>query len=373
MTRIVIAGAGLAGLSCALVLRRYGHEVTVFEKRSFPFHKVCGEYVSNEVLPFLSAFNIDVSGCGSSRLSRLKVTGPRGAVLECPLDLGGFGLSRYRFDELLYEACRSRGIAFHTGTKVHDIRFRENAFHIALPDRNVQADLVIGAWGKRSNLDQKLDRRFFGRRSTFMAVKYHVRAELPKDQIQLDLFPHGYSGICAIEDGQYSLCYLCRADSLRRYGGSIRKMEREVLFSNPALRAHLEAAEYLSETPRVISQISFESKPLTAGHVLFCGDSAGMISPLFGNGMAMAIRSGKFLAELIHLHLQTDPGLLERSGLERLCEREWRRNFRFRIGTGRLVQNLFTRPFLADAGIRTLGAIPGVARMLVKNSHGRPF
>ncbi|HEY0897631.1 MAG TPA: FAD-dependent oxidoreductase, partial [Sphingobacteriaceae bacterium] len=265
-----------------------------------------------------------------------------------------------------------RGIRFHTGTKVHDIRFSGNAFHISLHDRIMQADLVIGAWGKRSNLDQKLNRRFFYRRSPFMAVKYHVRSDFPEDLIQLDFFRGGYSGICRIEGGQYSLCYLSRAETLKRYG-SLREMEREVLFSNPALRAHMEPAEYLSGSPHVINQISFESKPLTGGHVLFCGDSAGMISPLFGNGMAIAIRSGKFLAEVIHLHLQADPSLLDRSALERQYEREWQRNFRYRIGAGRLVQSLFMRSFLADAGIRMLGAIPGAVRRLVENSHGRPF
>ena len=135
----------------------------------------------------------------------------------------------------------------------------------------------------------------------------------------------------------------------------------------------MEQAEPLSAAPQVISQISFESKPLTGGHMPFCGDSAGMISPLFGNGMAMAIRSGKLLAEVIDLHLRTDPALNDRSGLERRYEREWLRNFRYRIGTGKLVQKLFMQPLLADAGIRGLNAIPGAARLLVKNSHGRPF
>ena len=50
---VVIIGGGLAGLTCALHLSRKGVDVLLIEKNTYPHHKVCGEYVSNEVLPYL--------------------------------------------------------------------------------------------------------------------------------------------------------------------------------------------------------------------------------------------------------------------------------------------------------------------------------
>jgi 2-polyprenyl-6-methoxyphenol hydroxylase-like FAD-dependent oxidoreductase len=50
---VLIVGGGLAGLVSALLLAQEGHLVTVVEKKVYPFHRVCGEYVSNEVLDFL--------------------------------------------------------------------------------------------------------------------------------------------------------------------------------------------------------------------------------------------------------------------------------------------------------------------------------
>ncbi|HEX6334505.1 MAG TPA: FAD-dependent oxidoreductase, partial [Flavisolibacter sp.] len=41
---IAIAGGGLAGLCCAILLQRQGRRVVLFEKEKYPFHKVCGEY-----------------------------------------------------------------------------------------------------------------------------------------------------------------------------------------------------------------------------------------------------------------------------------------------------------------------------------------
>ena len=48
-----IVGGGLAGLCLSIQLARLGHRVVVFEKNSYPFHKVCGEFVSNESAGFL--------------------------------------------------------------------------------------------------------------------------------------------------------------------------------------------------------------------------------------------------------------------------------------------------------------------------------
>ncbi len=58
---IAIIGGGLAGLTAALDLADKGKEVLVIEKNRYPRHKVCGEYVSNEVRPYLDFLGVDLS------------------------------------------------------------------------------------------------------------------------------------------------------------------------------------------------------------------------------------------------------------------------------------------------------------------------
>ena len=50
---IAIVGGGLAGLSLSILLARKGFRICLFEKESYPFHKVCGEYISMESWDFL--------------------------------------------------------------------------------------------------------------------------------------------------------------------------------------------------------------------------------------------------------------------------------------------------------------------------------
>src|SRR5688572_19390952 len=99
MKDVIIVGGGLAGLVNAIVLAKAGLQVVLIEKKQYPFHKVCGEYVSNEVLPFFHSLGIFPENLGASHISRLQVSSPSGQrVLHMPLDLGGFGISRYALD-----------------------------------------------------------------------------------------------------------------------------------------------------------------------------------------------------------------------------------------------------------------------------------
>ena len=72
--------------------------VLLLEKKSYPFHRVCGEYVSNEVEPFLIRHDLFPSELEPSHISKFKLTSTNGNVADLTLDLGGFGVSRYSLD-----------------------------------------------------------------------------------------------------------------------------------------------------------------------------------------------------------------------------------------------------------------------------------
>ena len=58
--QIIIIGGGLAGLISGIHLAKNGFSVIIFEKNEYPKHKVCGEYISNEILPYLKLLNLDI-------------------------------------------------------------------------------------------------------------------------------------------------------------------------------------------------------------------------------------------------------------------------------------------------------------------------
>ena len=368
---IGIIGAGLAGLTSAILLRKRGYPVTIIEKKEFPFHRVCGEYVSNEVLLFFKSLEIDISQFNPSSISRLTISSAAGRLVEIPLEMGGFGISRYVFDNYLYQEAKASGVEFILA-KANNITFENEQFTIDLSSGTaLHCDLAIAAYGKRTNLDQKLNRAFFYQRSPYMGVKYHIKTDLPQDMIRLDNFEGGYCGTCKIEDDLYNLCYLTKTENLKGHK-SISGMEHKILFKNPHLKKIFSNAEFILDKPEVINEISFEKKTLVEGHILFCGDAAGMITPLCGNGMAMAIHSGKLLAEcIIQSGSYIDPA--SRLSLERNYKNQWENQFAMRLKAGRYIQKLLMHPQFSNLAINLLKSSNRLSEMVVKSTHGKSF
>ena len=367
-TSVVIIGGGLAGLVSAYLLAKNGSAVILVEKKNYPFHRVCGEYVSNEALGFLKREELIPSDLELPQIENFLFSDTMGRSVSLPLDLGGFGISRFEFDYFLFKRATEAGVKFLTGTQVFDVNFspKEDLFNIELSDSTILTSKhVIGAFGKRSKLDKVLNRKFIEKRSPFIGVKYHVKTDESKNTVALHNFEGGYCVINAIEDNKINICYLGSRDQLRSFG-SIEEMEKQVLWKNPFLKKLFSESEFLLDKPEVINEINFEPKKLIENHILMAGDAAGLITPLCGNGMAMAIQSGKIAAETILSYK-------ERNDIERKYEQDWKKLFQKRLWVGRKTQLLFGANKSSILAGKLIKNFPGIANLILKNTHGKPF
>jgi len=370
-SEILIIGGGLSGLINAILLRKAGFEVRLLEKKRYPFHRVCGEYISNEVIPFLQAHDLYPDHLAPPEITKFQLTSVSGRAAHMDLDLGAFGVSRYALDAYWVEKAKALGVVIQEGTTVSEVSFEEDTFRIkSRKGDSYEADWVIGAFGKRSIVDKHLNREFMTRRSPYIGVKYHLYIDEPKDQIALHNFAGGYCGISQIEEGKYNLCYLSHRDNLREHG-NIEQMEAAILHQNPYLKRIFHEGEFLWEKPEVINEISFEPKKAVEQHVLMSGDAAGLITPLCGNGMALAIHSAKILSETLIQYGQS--GTSNRLQVEEVYTQAWNGLFSRRLWAGRQIQRLFGSPRLSDWAVDIARNVGPVANFLMKNTHGEPF
>ena len=371
---LAIVGGGLAGLALSIQTARSGYKVILFEKEQYPFHRVCGEYISLESWDFLKGLGVDMDSLNVSHINRLCVSAVNGRSFEQKLPLGGFGISRYKLDHVLAQIAKGAGVILHEQTRVNDIHYAHENFNIGTTKGNFNAKVVAGSFGKRSNLDVKWKRPFTiakkSKLNNYIGVKYHVRYDFPGDLIALHNFKKGYCGISKVEDDKYCLCYLTNADNLQNSNNDIRKMEQNILSVNPHLKKIFTECEMLWKEPVTISQISFDKKNLVEDHVLMIGDAAGMIAPLCGNGMSMALHSSKIAAELILKFLD---GTISREIMEQKYSEKWNKLFADRLKTGRMLQLLFDTQWLTTFIIGLGRVFPSFIKMLIRQTHGKPF
>jgi flavin-dependent dehydrogenase len=369
-----IIGGGLAGLAMSIQLRDKGHAVALFEKEKYPFHKVCGEYISMESWDFLQSLGLPLGSMNLPLVKRLVVSSPDGNCLEQELPLGGFGISRYCLDNELRKIAVEKGVRLYEETKVEAVSFSRDEFTLNTSSGNYTCRVCCGSYGKRSNIDARLRRRFMKDRgrllNNFIAVKYHVKMPIEPGTIALHNFRDGYCGISAIEEGKCCLCYLTTAANLKASNNSIIQMEKQVLSKNRYLDHIFRNSEMLYEAPLAISQVSFSKKTQVEDHLLMLGDAAGMITPLCGNGMSMALHSSKIAAALVSDFLY---GNSSREEMERRYERQWKQNFGSRLATGRLIQKMFGKEWVTNRFIAIMKHLPPITRALIRQTHGQPF
>jgi flavin-dependent dehydrogenase len=294
----------------------------------------------------------------------------RGKSKTLPLDLGGFGISRYTFDFFLYNKAKSLGVIFYLKEEAEKILFDHEKFLVKTQNRDLEGDIVIGAFGKRSKVDIQLGRSFIQKRSPYVGVKYHIKTDHPDDMIALHNFDGGYCGISNVEGGKTNLCYLTQRENVRTFK-SIREMEEAVVFKNPFLRSIFTNSQFLFDKPETINEISFETKLPVEDHILMTGDAAGMITPLCGNGMAMAIHSSKIASDLL-VKYATQKNF-SRTLLEQEYTAAWNKLFKKRLWFGRQVQSLFGSEWASNAAVNLAINFRPLANMIIKGTHGDPF
>lgn len=364
---LIVIGGGLAGLTASLTGQKQGLTVALIEKGDYPRHRVCGEYVSQEVVPIFQALDVPLTDLHPPVITHLKLTSPKGRVFTSELPLGALGLSRFGFDRHLYQHASGRGVSFFLNQKANQISWDGRNFQVQTQQGAAfRAPVVISAFGKRSNLDRILNRRFFTQRSPYMGVKFHAEWDMPSHLVELHNFRAGYCGVSRIESGHVNICYLTTRDHLRRLG-SIEMLEKKVLYQNPHLAHVLQKAKPVWNKPLTINEISFARKGPVENHILMAGDAAGLIAPLSGNGMAMAIQAGHaaagFAAEFL-------TGTISRPEMEQRYATFWRKSFASRLWVGRNAQTLFQQQWLAEGSVRGMKAFPSVARWIIQQTHG---
>lgn len=319
---LLIAGAGIGGLTAALSLARRGIASTVIEKRTGFGETGAGLQItpnSGRVLDALDlALPLKRVGVSSHGLT-VRRWRDGGSIVEMPADAARQPtpfrlLSRIDLHTILLDATRAMpNIRFIVGRGVEDVRQDEAGVTAALTGQNggerLQGLGLIGAdglWSRvRSLAGDEAAPAFTGyeawRTMIPTASAPHLAGEKPG--VTLHLGPRRHAVHYPVSSGrQINLVVLRQAQEARE--GWSREGRRV------ALREHLaEAAPALRQladaAPGWQVWSLFDRKPaaMAKGRIALLGDAAHPVLPFLAQGASLAIEDAGVLARLLAEHL----------------------------------------------------------------------
>jgi len=362
-----IVGGGIAGLSLAIRMQLAGWRVLVLEQHAYPRHKVCGEYVSAEVVPYLAYLGIKLPEEVYPRIKTLWLTVSSGRGLSSDLEMGGIGISRFAFDSLLAKRATEVGVKIKTETVGGMQGTPPNARLICRSGSHYACTQVVFAHGKHGSPDRFLQRSAIPDKQEYSGLKWHMKADdWPENLVALHNFPGGYVGISKVEDNWVNVCALVQTRLLRS-GQRPEEIFKWVMARNPHVAKFMQTATPRWESPMAIGAVHFKPKSLVEGNSYLVGDAAGLIAPLTGNGMARAVRSSTILANT-----------LLSAGKVAASEAIWQEQYASQMKTmqaklpqARILQHFFGKRMVSESALIIAKAFPFLLKPIIARTHGK--
>ncbi|MDR1791429.1 MAG: geranylgeranyl reductase family protein [Propionibacteriaceae bacterium] len=315
---VVVVGAGPAGAATAAYLAGHGVDVVLLDKAEFPRAKACGDGLTPRAVKQLVRLGVDISDEKAwPRNQGLRVYGGRYQLdteaLEIPwpelIGFPAYGLVKRReeFDNLLVSYAVSKGARFISGVTV-EAALVENGRVVGVQaagetKQTFRAAVVVAADGAASRVAKSLgveaDRRkpmgvaVRGRYQSPRAGESWMESWLELRDAKGGLLP-GYGWVFPEGGGSCNvgLGVLQAGDvNVRKLLGQwLEGLPVQWQFDDVHLEGHLASAALPMCLNRGV---------LYKHGLLFVGDSAGMVSPFNGEGIAYALEAASFAAAAI--------------------------------------------------------------------------
>jgi len=326
--RILIAGAGIAGLAAALALARKGHDVRIIEQAAALEDVGAGLQLGPNAMRVLGALGVgETMAAAGQAPAAITLRDGRSArdILKVPLGdaarrrWGGAYVTLHRADliAILAEALeRAQPGALSLGATLAQIDNRADGVTITTAaGEALSADLLIGADGVRSAVRAHLFGPETPRFTGHVAWRALVRIDLADPAAP----PPGVGAW--LGPRRHAVTYRIRPDLVNLVAVTEQADWREEGWNLPGDADRLRAdfagwnalAPLFAQVERPLRWALFDRKPMRLWHqnrAVLIGDACHPMLPFLAQGAAMGIEDGFALAELLPLEPQAiEPAL----------------------------------------------------------------
>jgi menaquinone-9 beta-reductase len=293
---VLIVGGGPAGSSCAWGLRGSGLDVAILDRETFPRDKICGGWITPQVLRELAIDPAEYSPCRVLQpITAFRTGWIGGPALDTAYNITvSYGIRRRQFDDYLL---RRSGARLVEGIALTSLE-RDNGYWMV--NRKFRARLVVGAGGHFCPV-AKLTGAKPKRENAVVAQEAEFEMD-DRQQAGCRVLPHTPELYFCADLKGYGWCF--RKHNYLNIG--LGRMDQHRLAEHVAAFVH-----FLKSAGR----ISFDVPSSLLGHayllygvserkvaddgVLLIGDAAGLAYKQSGEGIRPAIESGLLAAQAI--------------------------------------------------------------------------
>jgi len=311
---VAIAGCGPAGLAAALLLRRDGHEVTLFERFDAPRPLGSGLMIQPVGLAVLHAMGLgEALLAQGARIDRLHGCAGRRTVLDVRYaalgpDAFGIGVHRATLFAILHGAVVAAGIRIETGRTITRAAMASDGRRLLFQDGSTAGpfDLLVDALGVRSVLTPPTTRAL-----TYGALWASLPLPAGLDAHALQqryVGAHTMAGVLPIgrlfgqTQEQAAFFWSIRGDKLPKWRvAGLAPWKAQVAALWPEAQPLLDAIH----DPVQLTHASYAHRTLDTPveeALIHIGDSWHATSPQLGQGANMALLDAWALAKAVREH-----------------------------------------------------------------------
>jgi len=354
---LAIIGGGPAGTSAAITAARMGAKVVLFEARDFPRHRVCGEFVSAESLDLLAGMLQNTPQAASVFANAPVIDRTRlllgKRVIEAAVSPAALSISRYDLDAFLWDAAQSAGVEVHSNCEVI-ASDGDGPFTLQTSDGDHRSKALIVAAGRWSQFTSD---RTLPPGPKWIGLKAHYRE--PNAELSTDLyfFTNGYCGVQPVATDVVNACAMVRSDCATSL--------EQVFALHPKL-AERAAGWHALMSPVSTAPLVYREPQPVSDSMIFVGDAAAFIDPFAGDGISIALRSGRVAAECLREFLSGRSSLVDAVAA---YQREYNRQFAPLISAASRIRSLFSLPEIAKPAVFELLRLPGLIPYLIRKTR----
>jgi geranylgeranyl reductase family protein len=374
---ILILGAGPAGSTLAYLLAKAGRDVLLVDRYEFPRDKTCGDGLTPRATETLIRLGLPIAELPGEKVTAALLVSPRGTQSRLSFDAllgpGSFGqiVPRLELDAWLHGKAVAAGARFIRGVaqslNQHGKTVTGATIKTTLGLEHINAGLTVVATGASSSLlkDLHLEPRLGDSIIAVRTYFQHVPPSEPAFEFYFDrdLLP-GYGWVFPMHDGRANVGVGVYSRTLKERGVSINDL-LDGFLHGATMQARLKGAAEAGPRRSHPLRIDFPSHA-TAGHGwIIVGESAGIVNPVTGEGIDLAIESAEIAAAEILAHNGKWPRRRTRR-YERALVKRFANVFR----GARLMQRLAMNERYMDSVVRRSLTHPVFARAALRINLG---